>query len=300
MPGSTFTAGSTINLLADAAVRNGSVSEVQFFANGHMIGSATTSPFSFNWTSVAPGNYSITAVAIAANSALSSTSAPLRITVLDYGARNVQYGDSISMDFGDYNVTPMGPTEIAGVVARANWNGTYANAGALAGLVNQNGASTTATAIWSSANMYYTNIPDQPGNDRMMKGYQDTGNIGSNITSATFQITGIPYRLYDVYVYFDGANGTASREANYRLFYTAGGCSSQAAPVITGLDAANTDFNGTFTQASGGSAGNYVVFPGCSGRSVTLLAVHGASSDTTYRAPVNGIQIVAIKGAIQR
>lgn len=48
-----------------------------------------------------------------------------------------------------------------------------------------------------------------------MKGYLDDPN-----TSFTFvQITGIPaaYTTDDVYVYFDGGNGSATRSANYSL-----------------------------------------------------------------------------------
>jgi hypothetical protein len=295
LPGSIYSSGSAVGLQTDAAVRSGTISEVRFYANGQLIGTANASPFTYSWTNAAPGNYAITAVA--ASSGRTASSAVIDISVVDYSTRQVQYRDSISMDFGNYMVTSMGPAEIAGVIPRQNWNASYGNSGFLANLVNQQGTTTPAAAGWASPNMYFTGIPDQPGDFRMMKGYQDN----TNTVPVQVQVSGIPFSAYDVYIYFDGGNGTSGREANYRLLMASSvktkvqpGCANQSSAVITGLDAANADFSGTFVQASGGSAGNYVLVPNCTGDTFTLLAVHGGSSDSQYRAPVNGIQIVAL------
>lgn len=301
LPGSLYVAGSTVHLTADATVRNGTISQVQFSADGHVIGTATAPPFTFEWQNVAPGNYTITAQATAASGS-AATSSKISISVIDYAARNTAYGDSISMDFGDYNVTPMSSSEVAGVVPRPNWNPSYGNSGFLANLLSQQGTATSTAVSWTSPDMYYTGIPDQPGDFRMMKGYQDT----SNAVPAQIVVTGIPFAAYDVYVYFDGGNGTSAREANYQIQASSSlhrksqaGCEGQNPAVVTGLDAPNSDFGGTFSQASGGSGGNYVLFPNCNGDTFTLLAVHGASSDNTYRAPVNGIQIVAVPAMLR-
>jgi hypothetical protein len=64
--------------------------------------------------------------------------------------------------------------------------------------------------------------------------------------------------------------------------------------IVSGTDAANTDFSGTFTFATAGSAGNYVVFPDCTGENFTILAIHGTSTDGTYRGPVNGFRLSLI------
>jgi len=56
---------------------------------------------------------------------------------------------------------------------------------------------------------------------------------------------------------------------------------------------ANGYFSGAFTQASGGSPGNYVVFRNCSGSNFSFAPVHANSSDSQVRAPINGIQILA-------
>lgn len=96
LPGSLYGAGSTVHLTADAAVRNGTISQVQFSANGHVIGTATAPPFTFDLQNVAPGNYTITAQATAAGG-LTATSSHISVFVMDYAARNPAYGDRDSI-----------------------------------------------------------------------------------------------------------------------------------------------------------------------------------------------------------
>jgi chitinase len=78
--GATFTAGANITLTASASDSNGTVSQVQFFHNGTLIGSDTTSPYSVVWSAVASGTYSLTAVATD-NGGATTTSAAVSITV---------------------------------------------------------------------------------------------------------------------------------------------------------------------------------------------------------------------------
>lgn len=58
-----FIAPALIPLLADAADADGLISRVDFFNNGQLVGSADTEPWSFAWTNVPEGTYSLTAVA---------------------------------------------------------------------------------------------------------------------------------------------------------------------------------------------------------------------------------------------
>ena len=78
--GATFTAPATVAISATASDTDGSISSVAFFANGSQIGTSTTSPFGFNWTNVAAGSYTLTAVATD-DLGLSTTSAPVSIAV---------------------------------------------------------------------------------------------------------------------------------------------------------------------------------------------------------------------------
>lgn len=60
--GSNFITGSVVNIAANAADTDGSVTQVEFFVNGVSVGVDATAPYSVNWTSTA-GTKSLTAVA---------------------------------------------------------------------------------------------------------------------------------------------------------------------------------------------------------------------------------------------
>ena len=78
--GATFTAPATITINAAAADSDGTVSKVEFFANGTLVGTDTAAPFNVVWTNAAAGTYNLTAVATD-NGNASTTSAPVSITV---------------------------------------------------------------------------------------------------------------------------------------------------------------------------------------------------------------------------
>ena len=91
--GATFNAPADISLLARATDPDGSVTNVEFFANGADLGwglpvvldppganGVTGLVYFFNWQNVPTNNYSLTAVATD-NGGLSTTSAPVKITV---------------------------------------------------------------------------------------------------------------------------------------------------------------------------------------------------------------------------
>jgi poly(3-hydroxybutyrate) depolymerase/PKD repeat protein len=70
----------TINITANAADSDGTIAKVEFFQNGTLIGTDTTSPYSFSWTGVASGRYNLTAKATD-NAGTATTSASVWITV---------------------------------------------------------------------------------------------------------------------------------------------------------------------------------------------------------------------------
>ena len=61
--GSTFNAPATITLTASASDIDGTIQRVDFYNSSTLLGSATTSPYSFDWLNVAAGSYSVSAVA---------------------------------------------------------------------------------------------------------------------------------------------------------------------------------------------------------------------------------------------
>ncbi|WP_421897863.1 glycosyl hydrolase family 18 protein [Marinoscillum sp.] len=80
----SFTTGADITISANAADADGSVSKVQFFQNGNLLGEDTSAPYSFNWTNVSAGSYSLTVVATD-NESAATTSSAISITVETQG-----------------------------------------------------------------------------------------------------------------------------------------------------------------------------------------------------------------------
>ncbi|GAA2365140.1 glycoside hydrolase family 6 protein [Dactylosporangium salmoneum] len=82
--GSSFTAPATVGLAASATAPGSSVSKVDFYNGTTLLGTDTTSPYTFSWTNVAAGNYSLTAKVTSAAGA-TTTSAAVSISVTTTG-----------------------------------------------------------------------------------------------------------------------------------------------------------------------------------------------------------------------
>ncbi len=61
--GAIFTAPATIALSATAGDTGGYITQVEFYRGSILIGKDTSSPYTFSWTNVSVGSYSLTAVA---------------------------------------------------------------------------------------------------------------------------------------------------------------------------------------------------------------------------------------------
>ncbi|HPH16611.1 MAG TPA: carbohydrate-binding protein, partial [Bacteroidales bacterium] len=58
----TFTAPATVSIAATATISGGTISKVEFYNGTTKLGEDATSPYTYSWTNVAAGTYSITAV----------------------------------------------------------------------------------------------------------------------------------------------------------------------------------------------------------------------------------------------
>jgi hypothetical protein len=81
---SSFLSPAAISVSASASDANGTVAKVEFFSNGDKIGEADSSPFTYNWTGVPGGSYSLTAKATD-NGGASTTSSAISVTVTNSG-----------------------------------------------------------------------------------------------------------------------------------------------------------------------------------------------------------------------
>jgi hypothetical protein len=287
----SVSAGGNISYTVSAGALNGFSGSVGLSVSGLPAGATS----SFTPSSIAAGASSTLKITTTASTPIGSftltitgTSGALTHTAtvtLNVTSSGGSSGKVISINFVGQDV-PMGSTESAGVIAKPNWNNASgASSSAPLALVDESGNSTTATVSWSSNNIWETPITDQAGNARMMKGYLDTGSA----TTTTVTVSGLPSNAagYNVYVYADGNNVSATRTGTYQMSGTGIPTTS-----ISLTDAAGIDFSGTFTQANN-SAGNYVVFT-INASSFSISATPGAATDSTPRAPVNGIQIVPL------
>jgi|HubBroStandDraft_1064217.scaffolds.fasta_scaffold06517_5 cellulose 1,4-beta-cellobiosidase len=78
--GATFTAPATIAITASASETGGSIAKVEFFNGTTLLGTVTASPYTFTWSSVPAGSYSLTAEAFDANG-ITATSSAVAVTV---------------------------------------------------------------------------------------------------------------------------------------------------------------------------------------------------------------------------
>jgi len=78
--GATFTMPASVTITATASDSNGTVTSVQFFANGTSLSTDTSSPYTASWNPSAAGTYTLTALATDSGGA-QSQSAPVTVTV---------------------------------------------------------------------------------------------------------------------------------------------------------------------------------------------------------------------------
>jgi hypothetical protein len=95
--GASFTAPATVPMTASAADSDGTVSQVTFLSGASTLGSDTSSPYSFSWTDVPAGSYTLTARATDDDGTV-TTSSPVPITVGP--ASGLLPGPWVSQDVG--------------------------------------------------------------------------------------------------------------------------------------------------------------------------------------------------------
>ena len=139
--GSTYSAPATISVAATARDNDGTVVNVDFYANGTLIGSDTTSPYSISWSSVPAGTYTLTALGTDDMGA-TTTSAAVSITVT--AAAN--QAPSVSLTAPANGSTYTAPATVTVSASASDTDGTVAKVDFYAG----------ATLIGSDATSPYS------------------------------------------------------------------------------------------------------------------------------------------------
>src|SRR5206468_2033537 len=78
--GSTYTAPATVALSAAATDSDGTIQRVEFYSGGALLGTATAAPYSFTWSGVPAGAYTLKAIAYD-NTGAQTSSPTVGITV---------------------------------------------------------------------------------------------------------------------------------------------------------------------------------------------------------------------------
>ena len=117
--GSTFTQGAAIALAVNASDADGSVAKVEAYAGNILLGTDTTSPYSFSWTGAAVGNYSLTAKAYD-NIGAVSTSDAVSVTVTGAlgGGTSPVFGNAGGTTFTD---TVTASQSLTGLKVSSGW-----------------------------------------------------------------------------------------------------------------------------------------------------------------------------------
>jgi len=231
-------------------------------------------------------------------------------SALTEGAVRSQYfaavGRQYAINFGS-NEQALDAADVAGhqAIEQANWNNASGNTGSLGSLVDDQGNARNASVTWSgSPATFALGGTATNGDQKMMKGYLDTGND----TTTTVTVSDLGQTLdtssYDVYLYFDGSNGNQWRKGEYTINgVTLDGEDSEDKDFIDDTNAFQLPVPGgagnqpyvellNFWDTAGNNdEGNFVVFRNVTGSSFTLTATPGPNAGVG-RAPINGLQIV--------
>ncbi len=286
LQGASFVSPGAVDLEAEAAGPD-AIQKVEFFSDSTLLFTDSEAPYRLRWQGLLPGPYLITAVATDAVGRR-VTSAPANILV--YPSE-----PGIAVNFA---TAPAGTNyvmkgrEKAGVIPQYYWNNASMLTNGNGTLPNLRDASGNVTPM--DMNFDFDTYGEEPRVDaRLSPDHRLMRAFGLNIPAAQsnvlVQFSAIPYPIYDVIVYTDGANGGADRVGQFRV--TGGNAFVR--------DAAWTTFAGIYARAAGTAdngvntpAGNYVRFNGLTTVNFTITnAVRFASDGQTYSA-INAIQIV--------
>ncbi len=144
--GAVFTAPASVAMTANAVDSDGTISRVIFYANGAAVGTASGSPYSFTWTNVPAGTYTITAAATD-NSGATTTSSGVSVAV--QAPPNV--APTVQLTSPTDGTTFIAPASIALVANAADSDGTvsavsfYAN-----GILVGRASASPYTVTWSN------------------------------------------------------------------------------------------------------------------------------------------------------
>ena len=159
----TFTASASVTISAAAADADGKVSKVEFYNGSTLLGTDTSSPYTYIWNNVPAGNYTITAKATD-NGSLVTASAAVAISV---SAPNA--APSVSITSPVTNATFAAPASVTISAAAADADGKVSK------VQFYNGSTLLATDTSSPYSYTWNNVP--AGNYTITAKATDNGSL---------------------------------------------------------------------------------------------------------------------------
>jgi len=257
--GANFTTGASVNITANAADSDGSVTQVEFFVNGVSIGVDNSSPYSVNWTAVA-GTQNLTAKATDNNGASTTSS----VVIINVNA-NVPPTVSITAPANGATFTSGAAVAITATAADAdgsvtqvqffingvsvgtditspytvNWTAVTGSQNLTAIATDNNGATTTSSAVVITVNPP-ANVPPTVSIIAPVNGATFTAGATVAITATSADSDG---SVTQVQFFVNGVSVGTDNTSPYSVNWTA----------VTGtlnLTAVATDNNGATTTSS--------------------------------------------------
>ena len=237
--GSISNAPGSFNITATASDTDGTISKVEFYKGATLLGTSTTSPYSYAWSGVAAGSYSLTAKAYDNTGAITTSSAVVvTVNALPTVAITSPTSGSISNAPGSFTITATA-SDTDGTIAKVEfYNGTTLL-----------GSDTTSPYSFS-----WTSIP--AGNYVLTaKAYDNTGAI---TTSSAVNVTA--NALPTVAITSPTGGSISNAPGSFTITATAGDTDGTIAKVefYNGVTLLNTDTAAPYSYAwNGVAAGSY-------------------------------------------
>ncbi len=190
-PISTFSAPASITLNANAADSDGTVASVAFYNGATLLGTVTAAPYTYTWTNVPAGSYSLTAIATD-NANASTTSNPISISV------NPNQPPSVSL---------LAPSTTDSFTAPATFS-IVANASDSDGSISKvefyNGSTLLGSATQNPYQYDWANVP--AGTYSITAKAYDNANASTSSTAVSITVNEPPVASGIYYIYADHLN----------------------------------------------------------------------------------------------
>ncbi len=179
----SYAAPVAVTITANAADSDGTIVKVEYYNGTTLLGTSTAAPYSFTWSNVAAGSYSLTAKATD-NTGAVTTSAAVAITV-----KAATVSPTVSLTAPTANAVYTGPVAVTITATASDSDGTIAK------VEYYNGATLLGTSTAAPYSYTWSNVA--AGVYSLTA--KATDNAGASTTSAAVSITVNPGAMYFIH-----------------------------------------------------------------------------------------------------